>query len=148
MEIAVKEKPQLVRLTPDQAERLWETFLRDMFSRAIGDIIDPVAQVNTRLAIVLGRATCWVLKSYTGYKTVVLTTEEHNQVLGTRHLFVHALTSLGMSREEWQIVTETLVSYSSDKGLHSILFQTEVASVANYVRSLGGRVSNLVELGV
>ena len=138
---------ELIRLLPDQVADLWD-FLKGKFEAALGGLLPIEALNNVLTALFIGNVDCWVLKVKGNYKCAVLTSVFQDKLLGTRHLYIHTLTSIGMSKAEWEVLTESLINHAKGQELKSILFTTNVVSLAGYVRGLGGTVTNLIELEV
>ena len=135
------------KLTVDQISSIW-----DYVRFAVDEALPPTASTqrqrlgNILTALMSGVMECWAVyekneedKKITLY-AVILTLINSDECSGSKQLVVYAMASMGFEipRRLWKEGITGLVKYAEGKGCERVVAYTNLDSMKNFFRLIGG----------
>ena len=141
----------LIQVTPEQVESDWEIY-KEALRRSLPLYVSGNdATMNDILkSILLEKSQLWVYFIETKMSSVLLTYQQEDLVIDRRILFIYAVYSIDEAERVMVDNTfEVLRKYARANGCSAIHAYTNVRSIINLVRSIGGKAElALIEIGV
>lgn len=133
----------LIRLLPDQVSDNWG-FLSPQIEKALPSITSSgIERMNNILiSISSEEMDCWTLVIDDGVLAVVTTMIIQDPATRLNNFLIYSLTSLeNFERKLWVSSVVTLMKYAKSRKCINMVAYSNVSSVVNFVKQLGGDTS-------
>lgn len=135
----------LVRLLPDQVEKLWD-ILAPMIEESLPptEVHSGIGMVGILRSLLIEDMLCWIYYGDTEETqedayTIALTTEQMNRHTDTRNFMIYALYGIQeMPREWWMKGFETLEEYAKSRNCKKVIAYSNIPSIVRFWERLGG----------
>ena len=109
---------------------------------------DRRRRINMLHSIRIGVSVCWLLKRGHETRAAVLTVRQQDRVVGGSYVLIYALKTNRLSREEWEMLVESLRTYADNLGAKALVAPTPNEALARGARLLGAEVEQLITFEV